>query len=206
MARRLLNALTALSLLLCAAVAVLWVWSHRAAAAAGPGGLGRPRNHLCFYHRAGSTACFAPVADGRLWLTRQHVWRGEGTPDSFSADVGVPGKVTAFDSDQAGRSAHASWNGWGGPGGFDVTQFTTRAPCVVRGGGPGPRLTFQAVRMPLWVPAVGLLVLPAAAGGRWRAAARHRARGLCLECGYDLCASPGRCLECGQDNPAGISN
>lgn len=60
--------------------------------------------------------------------------------------------------------------------------------------------TLWTVRVEFWLPAVVLLVPAAVWGDRWRRR-RHRAgrvaAGLCLRCGYDLRASPGRCPECG---------
>ena len=55
------------------------------------------------------------------------------------------------------------------------------------------------VTMPTWFVVLLMAILPTIAFRRWRRQ-RHRTReGLCLNCGYDLRASPGRCPECGKE-------
>lgn len=56
--------------------------------------------------------------------------------------------------------------------------------------------------IPLWLPVVLFGALPAARAVRWAVRyprERRRRRGLCIYCGYDLCATTtGRCPECGK--------
>jgi hypothetical protein len=58
----------------------------------------------------------------------------------------------------------------------------------------------ESVVLPLWFLLVVSGILPAVGlvrrSGWWRKRSRVR-RGLCVGCGYDLRASPGRCPECG---------
>ena len=56
------------------------------------------------------------------------------------------------------------------------------------------------VTFPLWLIVLAL-VAPVALGRRALRSSLRRARGLCLSCGYDLRASPGRCPECGMAAP-----
>ena len=57
------------------------------------------------------------------------------------------------------------------------------------------RLIFAAAH---WLPAALLLVMPLVfLNGAVRRDGAERRRGLCLACGYDLRATPGRCPECG---------
>jgi hypothetical protein len=61
-----------------------------------------------------------------------------------------------------------------------------------------------SLRLPAWSVAVMSAALPVAWKVRRRRGAARKARiraGLCLECGYDLRASPGRCPECGETIP-----
>jgi hypothetical protein len=55
----------------------------------------------------------------------------------------------------------------------------------------------QAVRVPLWFPLVAAGVLPAAKLRSLARRHRRQRRGQCPACGYDLRATPGRCPECG---------
>jgi hypothetical protein len=50
---------------------------------------------------------------------------------------------------------------------------------------------------PYWFLFLLLLIRPICAFRRWRLRNERLTRGLCLGCGYDLCATPDRCPECG---------
>jgi hypothetical protein len=55
------------------------------------------------------------------------------------------------------------------------------------------------LRFPIWAEFVLLLPLPFLIR-KWRRRRRSSRQGLCLNCGYDLRASPNRCPECGTDS------
>ena len=71
-----------------------------------------------------------------------------------------------------------------------------------------PRGSFDQ-RLSGWIagdkPLLAVLLVGKWKDNRQKQRARH---GLCLQCGYDLRATPGRCPECGMlsEGPAGVSN
>jgi hypothetical protein len=74
-------------------------------------------------------------------------------------------------------------------------EFSNRPFTWLNSSQPGP--STSRVVVPLWFLAVVFSILPAL---RLRAIARtrgRRRRQLCIECGYDLRATPERCPECG---------
>jgi hypothetical protein len=64
-------------------------------------------------------------------------------------------------------------------------------------GMPQPQLQVRQYELPHWAAIAAAAILPAAWVVRWTRKRRRVARGLCVECGYDLRASPNRCPECG---------
>jgi RNA polymerase subunit RPABC4/transcription elongation factor Spt4 len=60
---------------------------------------------------------------------------------------------------------------------------------------------YAFISVPYWGIVVGSIALPTIWVGRWLHRRRRRQFGLCLNCGYDLRATPDRCPECGKAVP-----
>ena len=87
---------------------------------------------------------------------------------------------------------------WNWP--FYASYLSTQ---VINGSAKTDRL--QIVRLPYWLLTIPTALLPGFRvglwfWGRWKTKRRSKL-GLCLQCGYDLRASPERCPECGTPNP-----
>jgi hypothetical protein len=63
------------------------------------------------------------------------------------------------------------------------------------------RLQVMRVALPLWIFAIIFSALPLIRLRATLIRRARRARGLCVDCGYDLRESPGACPECGQITP-----
>jgi hypothetical protein len=177
MRRRRANVLTLLSLVACAALAVLWVrsWGH-----VGSTHWVRPELTLEVKETDGvlgvlvarDSGLFAPTGGARLygWFH----WR-----------IATQGR------DRASYET-LSFNRWG----FGLHGVKTVGRPVGNWRFGGRRLWI--VYVPYWLP---VLLSAAVAAGvfvvRWTRSARRRRWGLCPRCGYDLRATPGRCPECG---------
>ena len=182
MRRRLLNLLTALSLLLCVAAVALW---------------GRSR-----YYVADRLGCGRVAVDGAVATSYfVHLTSDAGTllvglnrvqlppsrfpmpPSrwSFTWDTSAPEGINAGDSlvERAGfsfdRSTDPATGAGAAAGSSDLIEITA----------------------PHWAVALGAAILPAFRGARRRRRRRREGASLCPRCGYDLRATPGRCPECG---------
>jgi hypothetical protein len=180
----LLNLLTALSLLLCVAVCVLWVRSYglwesvsRSESRSRTGG-------MTYAHRSLNSS------SGRVWfhggwgrLTRaepareEEDWRSGPSPrDGEWTYAVLPPRVP-----NAGLEFL----------GFHFIRARDRAA-----DGVGTGVLWVGV--PHALPAALAMLLPAARAWSWLRRHRRRWRGTCAACGYDLRATPGRCPECGK--------
>jgi hypothetical protein len=182
--RRLLKLLTALSLLLFVAVAVMWVRSHFVSdrflytpITVRPGGF-RAEEYVVDTHRGVVSVCAI-----------RHDYQKASMPAGLYDATLHQHFTTAF--------AAESKDGWRRRPGLamdlppdDGFDFRKRNE-----GGPGHRGVIVEWDAPYWfllllcsLPAALLLIA---------ASRRRRRSGLCPTCGYDLRATPGRCPECG---------
>jgi hypothetical protein len=191
MRRRLLNLLTALSLLLCVGVGVLWVrsyWRMDQAFVARNGRLvwvGSLRGRVDFVCVNGWPGVVGPrwhaSASGRYMIEPVLAGRTPSTWRRLGVALERGTAVTPTDAD--GR---AYWNP------------PLYIPRVVRSW--SGVLAYRSVDLPWFGIAAVTAVLPATQVvplGRRLRGRRRSSRGLCPGCGYDLRATPGRCPECG---------
>ena len=173
MRRRLLNVLTALSLLLCVAVVALWVRSYRLADSVE---WRDSRGWRSVRSARGYVVVGLLVAD---WSgSREHFHAPR-----YQRDGASPPYNWLLEMNGSPGDTLADWGRWG----FEWHER--------RNAGRG---TLNAVAVvPFWSLALATAAPPAAwALARWRSRARYR-RGLCAVCGYDVRATPDRCPECG---------
>jgi hypothetical protein len=195
MKRRLLNVLTALSVLLSVAASALWA-------------VGSPRAYVLEFGRAGD----------RWRLTvDEHQIALDDTP-RWLADMAASGRVLGQWLDQnrqrlepfEAKLESARIQTMSDPR-TAAAEFA-RATRGVEGLPPPPTIpTLRPPRdyaVPYWALIAAGAALPVGRlawlglGRNRRRRSRRRAAGLCVACGYDLRATPGRCPECGTIAPA----
>ena len=184
MRRRLLNLLTAGSLLLCVAAVVLWVRSYWVSHFLGvtvirPTGadttltLSSSNGEVSYYHQC---IVYAPREDAEPRVTWGY---GSATPSTY---------------DGPERWAQASVK----VAGFAVMVLDSKYPAGF--GQHGERgIAIRAVAVPWWmiVAVSGGLAVPLARRLRRRHRLGYSGTVRCSHCGYDLRATPDRCPECG---------
>ena len=197
--RRTFTLLSVASLLLCVAVAMLWVRSYARREVVyvedrqqGPTVNGSARLALALYERQG----WGKARD-RYWKDTRHelhVSRGRFAVGTFD-DWCVPRGAVAWT-----RPADPALGRESFPG-EDLPLLGTGTGVEVTGN--VHRRAFRTLQpsWPLW-PACALTLVPPGwlVFSTWRRR-RSRKLGHCPACGYDLRATPGRCPECGAETP-----
>jgi hypothetical protein len=191
--RILLNAATAVSLVLGVATAALWVRSYRYLDYVG---------YDAPVGRTGTSILTVNSAPGRLELVlmrcgfpaearaRYVELRSAGNPNArFSAGV----QRYRDEPWLYPVAGDPFWDAW-----FQYSASQDDNPPLEL---PGVRYSTTRVTAPHGFLALLFLGLPTLALGRRVLGARRHAHGLCRSCGYDLRATPDRCPECGAVPP-----
>lgn len=183
-----LNVLTALSLLLAIGVAALAPHSYKANSIA--------VWRIVSYADGATDWRYTQVTFGRGWIgfasirriVRQNwfdlpdLTRNRQMFDAIFAEE-LNGKP------YASVPGYAAWQGWKyNWGNFQVARLDYKPPEIYRG---------YSITVPWWLVAGILVSVPSFRLARWAKRWRRLRRGLCVTCGYDLRATPGRCPECG---------
>jgi hypothetical protein len=167
MFRRLFTTLSALSLLLCVAVGVLWVRSHRVT------------DHVQWLSAGGDRPFDLYSMHGDLVLLRVDSFHLDDEPE--------PTRGLSWNSEELLPQSPMPIRHWWNNLGFDYADLS-------EDGLIGPE-GFGAVA-PHWALALVFSLAPPVWGLR-RGVVRRRGRDTkCRTCGYDLRATPGRCPEC----------
>ena len=189
MKRRLLNLLTALSLLLCLATVALWARSYF-------------RSDCLTYSQPTlepelfrASYLIGVSGRGNAWVafdwTEHEYHPTQPSPAEVDLEEETESPPTAGWEHETDRpedvSEHFDHRAWGF--GFEVEPRSRwQSP---------PGYHRWAVAFPLWAAAAAFAALPAARLFRRVRRRRRAAAGVCSRCGYDLRATPGRCPECG---------
>jgi 4-amino-4-deoxy-L-arabinose transferase-like glycosyltransferase len=185
--RRLLDFLTVLSLLLCVAVAALWVRSYR---------VGDLLSHIT-HTGSGFRERSLVSTRGRFgWHYNDEQYVGENASRGWASDQYGVGR------EGLSRGTMSPWrmSPWETLGFYASNTSDTHRPMDPRTREVYTRTAVrQILNVPYYLPALLTAALPAWWAMSWQRFRRRRrlALGLCPHCGYDLRASPGRCPECG---------
>ena len=181
-----INAFTVLSLLLCVATAGLWLWSFSAIS-----GLDRYityRGQQCrLYLICGKVGIDnSPHVSDIVQMTLDYNWLAKAQIEAAAHTAlmrtqGDTVKLDAAIKDEAKIAAE------------EVTARTYLAGLAAS----GSSLWSYSSSMAIPVGAILCGVLPLIALVRRGTAVKSSSRGLCVQCGYDLRATPDRCPECG---------
>jgi hypothetical protein len=184
MKRRLPNSLTALSLLLCAAVCLLWVRSYWREGSLTWTGARGPRTVV-----AGERWIEVPWGEGVISMAVLRPEAGQTAPGmwrAYSSDAARHGFSLYRRILRRSRGSELLWRMGFGSWGTDVYSRDGRF-----------LFGYRYCGVPFWSICVLTAVAPAVWLGRQAKVRSRRVTGLCARCGYDLRATPHRCPECG---------
>jgi hypothetical protein len=183
--RYILNGLTVLSLVLSAAICVLWTRSYRAA------------DHIGRWspHRDQAQECVSCCSSGGRVYFKYERRSWNGLPPGAARELQIPPGLFGF-SEPPLRDLWEGWvedNKWRG-------GWHRAGICVLwRSHFFNYKLDTRIAVADAWILAAAGII-PLARGAAWalRASRRRPRRGAnCARCGYDLRATPLRCPECG---------
>jgi hypothetical protein len=180
--RRILDVMTALSLVLCATIAALWVRSYPVT------------DRFDWFWKAGERRIY--VARGELTVLSAPLLHYHGEHLEGWSSTSVENFLQMGRLVQAGIDIRS--------GGFAGARYATGTYLVlndlVGAGTPlGQRPRFWVLALPLWWLMVVGLLLPIGTLSSRVARRRRCEAGRCSQCGYDLRASRERCSECGRE-------
>ena len=174
MTRRLLNLLTALSLILCVATVVLWAQSYASSAG-------------WYLSRDGGYSEFAWVS-GEFYVSHGASVGNRCERQQWGRSPGLHGFSDASSSYRPSLLREARY----------VTAANRLAWSPIRDD-KGIIASYRTLRLPCWAPAIAFAFLPAVTLARRIRSRRRDKIGLCEGCGYDLTANAsGVCPECGR--------
>ncbi|HEY7116996.1 MAG TPA: hypothetical protein VH475_10440 [Tepidisphaeraceae bacterium] len=185
--RTLLNGLTALSMLLCIATLACWAWGLLSGNWVNAYRVCEGARLLCFHFDGQSI--LVELIDPILFKNGAPpppvgTWEASG-PRIWKMHGGWPFRF------KEGRVTDVGW----GYGCFDAGRAL--CPWAYPGLPPYASSDCRFVLVPVWAVVLVTAILPV---GRIRIR-RRRDEGFCVQCGYDLRATPARCPECGAVAP-----
>jgi hypothetical protein len=182
--RILLNAATALSLVLFVATVVLWLRSY-----GGSDFIQRQTPGAVTEHSVSHRTIGMQWTLGQIRLTR-----GEHTAYLPPAYVPTAQPTAPWWSWGRLGEGHLGWQRAGGPSFWNRLGFCSYS---FGSGASFYDASEEGITVPAWLLPLAFFIPPLTWSRRaWRGRRRRRA-GECLNCGYDLRATPERCPECG---------
>jgi hypothetical protein len=173
MKRRLFNILSALSLLVCMAVVVMWVRG---------------------YFREDVYAWYSDRAAQKYW----HVSSGHGGVGLLRSEGADRDMLQGFRSNEIGWSHNGVLGVLLHRDFRRIGQWWFAGFGTYHKARSGSSAEVQFWSVPYWFLFVLTAVAPALAVVRRRRRRQRQVSGLCSSCGYDLRATPDRCPECGE--------